>query len=85
MRVLDERFLTVHPRTALWWEQRELCRKCEHLHERVNETPTSCRGTSTSLQCSVTAGKGPHGWAACIEAREEGKGCGPEGKLFSAR
>jgi hypothetical protein len=31
---IDERFLTVHPATAAWWERRSSCESCRHLKLR---------------------------------------------------
>lgn len=75
-RILDERFLTVHPRTALWWEQRETCKKCVHFRKRADG----------ALSCTAIGGGGGTGLnggdAACISARDEGQRCGPDAKLF---
>ena len=39
VRTLDERFLRPHPRTVLWWAQRETCRTCAHYRqERSGES-----------------------------------------------
>lgn len=80
-RTLDETFLTIHPRTALWWQQREQCLKCKHLEVvkargRISGGQWSCRG--------VGGGGGDNGSTACINAREEGMPCGPDANLFEA-
>jgi hypothetical protein len=77
MAQLDERFLTVHPRTRQWWQQREQCLRCAHC---VRE-PQGCRDkTNLGMRCGL-ASRGLHS-DACISARDEGAACGPDAKLF---
>lgn len=72
-RRLDETFLRVHPRTALWWEQRKLCRSCSNYTDY---------GSGRGETCGAVAG-GPRGGTSCIEARETH--CGPKAVLFVVR
>lgn len=89
-RLLDERFLTVHPRTALWWAEREQCRQCKH-HSYVPHVGlgTSKRdgggGTGCGERCALAPsnGKTLSPGSSCIQAREER--CGPEARLFEPR
>lgn len=85
---IDERFLTVHPRTALWWEQRPKCEACVNSHTN-GDTTNGLRKNDTAgegLRC--TAAKAPARWrpieAYCIDAREPGTPCGPDALLFKA-
>lgn len=83
---LDERFLTVHPRTALWWEQREKCAGCAHLEVQPSDAGTG--GGWACLACPGGGGGGLRaGFTTCITAREEGHGvrCGPDARLFQAK
>lgn len=89
-RLLDERFLRPHPRTALWWQQREQCRACAHCVEVVLDAGRD--GASMSQRCARGTSYGPgrrsrvlNDSAACIHMRDEGMPCGPEGRLFEAR
>lgn len=84
---LDPRFLTVHPRTALWWRQRSKCEKCAH---RV-EGPEHRDGKGGVLCSVVFRHIGAERWvgrsinAYCIDAREPDAKCGPAAKLFKPR
>ena len=69
--ITDTRFLAVHPRTELWWEQREQCWIC------INATRTD-----TMLTCDAVARDGNNFDRTCISARDEGGPCGPSAKLF---
>lgn len=95
---MDTTFLTVHPRTALWWEQREQCAKC-----------TGCtRAAAGGQRCTFSKMPGTSPIAVsrrrrdergvemlgarlavdvgiyCIDAREPGMPCGPDAKMFEA-
>jgi hypothetical protein len=72
-RIIDERFLAVHPRTALWWEQRKLCRSCFNYTDH---------GAGRGESCEAVPG-GPRGGTSCIEARDTQ--CGSKAVLFVAR
>lgn len=80
---------TPHPRTVLWMMEREQCRVCRHCAIVAESSRNPARST------------GPGGWwclasrpikkakhkheAYCIDARESGQPCGPEGRLFSPK
>lgn len=66
-------FTKPHPRTVAWWTERELCLRCAHLRRQP--------GKST-WWCSVVPAA--NGRKTCIDAREPGHRCGPEGRLFKA-
>ena len=78
--MLDTRFLRVHPRTLLWWAQRETCRTCAHYRqERGGE-----RSSGMSMMDHCAAGRCASGrLSACIDMRDEGQACGPEAYLFA--
>lgn len=89
-RIIDETFLTVHPRTALWWQEREQCAICKHSHSegdlthgrRTSKTPVTDPGMRCSGTIVQTHGRGRRIDAFCIDAREEGQRCGPNATLF---
>jgi hypothetical protein len=79
MATLRSEFLSVHPATKLWWEQREQCQRCAHVDKRLE----GHKELTEVLRCKVTpvtVGRQP--WAYCIDARAKGRECGPEAKLF---
>lgn len=76
-------FMKVHPRTERWWKEREQCKQCKHYSERKT---TGLKAMLSPLQACLVQ---PHfrriyPWA-CIEMRDEGAPCGPEGLLFEAK
>jgi hypothetical protein len=71
----DQRFLTLHPRTALWWQQREQCRRCEHHLE------TQFAGKAGGQESCAVSVDGSR-LLPCIDAREEGGVCGPRARFF---
>ena len=88
--MLDTRFLTVHPATALWWKQREQCESCKHLRLKRGE------GNEGVMRCAVarhpdpqvrlmlsarTADLRPY----CIDARGEKGSCGPDAALWEGK
>lgn len=77
--MLDTRFLRVHPRTRLWWAQRETCRTCAHYRqERSGE-----RSCGMSMMDHCAAGRDGSGrLSACIDMRDEREACGTEAALF---
>jgi hypothetical protein len=77
-RNLDERFLTIHPRTALWMAQREKCLSCANL--RFEKPSMNCAATPSALKGKALKNSP---LASCIDAREPGAACGPDSKLFS--
>ena len=75
---IDERFLSVHPATAAWWDQRAKCRTCAHLvlvdgHEGEED-----------MRCRQMRQNGPRGHGYCIDARSEEGICRPEARLWEA-
>lgn len=80
MTQIDERFLSVHPRTALWWKQREKCAQCVH-YDVLPGTPKTGGGTV----CRSMAAGGPNKLNSAITARDEGHVCGPAAALFVAK
>jgi len=82
---LDTRFLTVHPRTVLWWEQREKCDQCQHCVRTPTKTTKGNRVATHPHRCGITPAGGPTGIAYCIDAREPTGDCGPKAKLFQPK
>jgi hypothetical protein len=84
-RILDERFLSVHPRTALWWTQRGTCQRCAHCVTVPMRKSVATREGGVNIgggmNCAAVDYGGFHRRAACIDARDRGE-CGPEAKLF---
>ena len=79
---LSETFLTVHPATALWWQQSEQCQRCAHVSRRLEGTQ---KEQSEVLRCQVVrTPAGRRESAYCIDARSTGE-CGPEAKLFKEK
>lgn len=77
-KATDPRFLSLHPRTALWFEQREQCWLCAHLE-------WSGPGGSSSMSCGVVPKSDEHGRVTdrtCISARDVGGACGPGATVF---
>ncbi len=90
-RILDERFLSPHPRTVLWQAERLQCASCTSSHEDGDVTQGRRKpgGISGGMRCSASPrriGGGVHVGRSihvyCIDAREPGSACGPEGRLF---
>jgi hypothetical protein len=84
MAQLDERFLTVHPRTVLWWKQRKQCAKCRHQLAQPSTRTTKGHLAGGGLTCLAT----PINDAvttSCITARDEGRPCGTKAALFEAK
>lgn len=81
-RIIDERFLRVHPRTALWWEQREQCKRCAHVRHRPQKFTGkgNTNGSGLGMSCAVSPAR--WGEASCIGARDLGSPCGPDADLF---
>lgn len=74
--ILDERFLHTHPATLKWWAQRDKCEKCAHVLRHSDASGRYC--------VAVPKGRGGQ-YVACIDARTEGKRCGPDAKLFEVK
>ena len=85
---IDERFLTVHPATAAWWERRSSCESCRHLRLKRGE------GNEGVMRCAVAKHPDPqvrHMLVVrpgvdlrpyCIDARSEKGSCGPDAALW---
>jgi hypothetical protein len=75
---LSETFLTVHPATALWWQQREQCLRC------ANSVAGAGHEGEGVLRCTAVRiaprRSRPTLGAYCIDARAGA--CGPEATLF---
>ena len=76
---LDTRFLSVHPATQAWWEQRPKCRTCAHLvlvdgHEGEED-----------MRCRQMRQNGPRGHAYCIDVRGPDGACGPWASLWEEK
>jgi hypothetical protein len=71
----------VHPRTALWWIEREQCRRCSFHrsdgHADACDHPRAIIGAGRA--------RAGNGGATCISVRDEGGACGPAGRLFTER
>ena len=79
--LLSDRFLTIHPATALWFTQREQCQRCAHVSRRLE----GHKEQSEVLRCQVVRTPlGRRESAYCIDARSTGE-CGPEAKLFQEK
>ena len=79
MATLRSEFLSVHPATALWWEQRGQCQRCAHVRIKMEAFDESV----PVMRCAmVRTPRGRQELAYCIDARLEGARCGPEAKLF---
>jgi hypothetical protein len=80
--LLSDTFLTIHPATELWWQQREQCQRCAHVSRRLEGTQ---KEQSEVLRCQVVRTPlGRRESAYCIDARATGE-CGPEAKLFQEK
>lgn len=78
---LDPRFLTIHPATAEWFEQRKKCERCKNLHTAVEQ------GGNTVMRCRKTSNRTrpDAGGGYCIDARAAGQPCGPNAALFKEK
>jgi hypothetical protein len=89
MRIIDERFLTPHPATLDWWDQREKCELCAHMHLSAgayNEAVMRCWVAPRTMHGrAVEAMHSARGivHVYCIDARLPEGACGPEAKLFA--
>jgi hypothetical protein len=77
--------IDVHPATILWWEQRETCRRCAHHLFALPLKRSQDDGVGGERCKACPAERGKRKLLYCIDARLEGKPCGPEAKLFVAR
>lgn len=92
---IDTRYLTVHPVTHQWWEQRETCRTCTHYLAPDSPSVVRPRGDYTAERCAASVVKTPNRtlYEACIDARgtAEQRGdslpgrCGPDATLYQPK
>lgn len=73
---IDNRFQVLHPRTVLWFEQREKCAQCVY-----------CKKGETEMRCTQAASKnvGRAQFNYCIDMREPDSLCGPDAHFFHPR
>ena len=77
--MIDQRFLTVHPATMTWWDQRERCETCRHL--KLSEG-TEGEGI---MRCRKSPSPGRPGAEFCLDARSGDGLCGPEARLYELK
>lgn len=83
MGSINDRFLSVHPATLLWWEQREQCRTCSHMIYNPLSMPVKeMRCYAAPCKLAPSPPRGRHVQAYCIDARLPGGCCGPEATLY---
>ena len=76
---IDTRFLTVHPATAAWWDQRGRCESCRHL------LVTAHYEGERIMRCRLAKQGGANGAQYCIDARSEKGSCGPDAALWEEK
>jgi hypothetical protein len=73
----------VHPRTALWWQQRETCLKCANVQlKTVGTGDNECRVMHCKKAFTRTMNNGRVDNRSCLAMRDEGAACGPDAKLL---
>lgn len=88
---LDPTFLTLHPATALWWEQRKQCERCKHVDARSDTNKQSVGQTVLRCKLFPTQDKvtgllrGAQALGYCIDARMKNNPCGPDARLFKEK
>lgn len=92
MPEIDQRFLTLHPATALWFEQRKTCEQCAHSYVPNNNDPRvegheglRCMATKPDRSCKRGGFRINEARSYCIDARLEGAPCGPDAALFKPK
>ena len=89
--LLDQRFLTLHPATAAWWEQRERCESCRWCSLREGndgEGMMICLAApqpDEHVRRMLAARRSHAVHLYCIDARDESGPCGPDAKLHQPR
>lgn len=79
---IDRTFLTPHPRTVLWFEQRETCARCAN-HLLIGTTEMRCKVAPMLVSGGLAKAHAARGtFIYCIDAREPEGACGPDAKLF---
>lgn len=85
--ITDTFYLKLHPRTALWWEQRKTCAQCEYA--KVIDNTSGGGGMRCLVSPSETFGNhrrgGVYKFSYCIDARDEKAPCGPTARLFTQK
>jgi hypothetical protein len=77
MATLRSEFLTTHPATALWWQQRAQCERCAHVRVKME----AFERAMPVMRCAVVrTPAGRQELAYCIDARAGA--CGPDAQLF---
>lgn len=76
---LDPTFLTMHPRTARWQEERKTCEACAHVSQQQGDTAMRCTKMAPPKTWRPLAG------GYCIDAREIGMPCGHTARLFTPK
>ena len=77
---IDQRFLTINPATAVWWERRDVCESCAHFNVqlgREGERMMLCRRARTDRRQQRDI-RGQY----CIDARDEEGICGPTARFY---
>ena len=80
---IDTRFLTVHPATAVWWQQRDKCESCVHFNlqeGREGESIMRCRAALV-FRHPLRPERGVY----CIDVRDEDGPCGPDARMYERR
>lgn len=92
-RLIDTRFLTLHPVTAAWHARRDKCRQCKHHHQddaklyehkaercHAYKLTRTSRGRAPSFELCVDA-------RATADERDDGLAglCGPAAVLFEPK
>ncbi len=89
---LDTRFLTLHPVTAKWWQQRKQCMSCKHFSDGEELTFVH-RSERCNAYKPQRVHRGPTPPELCIDARataadrDDGLAglCGPDAVLFEPK
>lgn len=80
-------FTKPHPRTVLWFKERETCKQCRNCVVNPITEGSAGRNKGGGWHCIKTRNNksGPNPHQACIAAREPGMPCGPDAKLFQPK
>lgn len=80
---IDERFLSVHPATLDWWDQREKCESCRHLNLREGRDGEGIM-LCTRVIVDRRSTRDIRGMY-CIDARSPDGACGPWASLWEEK
>ena len=84
--IFDKRFLTIHPATALWFEQREKCRVCKHCWvSPLTNADGSRKVSGGGWYCTEESSVKRVVRQTCSDARATDQPCGPDGLLFQPK